>query len=82
MLFFGERLQSEIIEDEQWHDNHGFQAPELLDPAYYLDTIPVSIDFGQIALIAALSLALSLVVSLIPARKASRISVQELIRKS
>ncbi|MGB4585862.1 MAG: FtsX-like permease family protein [Rectinemataceae bacterium] len=55
---------------------------KLLDPAYYLDTIPVSINFGQIALIAALSLALSLVVSLIPARKASRISVQELIRKS
>jgi lipoprotein-releasing system permease protein len=55
---------------------------KLLDPAYYLEKIPVSIDFRQIALIAALSLALSLVASLIPARKASRISVQELIRKS
>ncbi|MFA6366801.1 MAG: FtsX-like permease family protein [Candidatus Hydrogenedentales bacterium] len=57
-------------------------ALRLLDPEYYLEKIPVSIDFGQIALIAALSIALSAVVSLIPARKASRISVQELIRKS
>ncbi len=55
---------------------------KLLDPGYYLETIPVSINFLQIALIAALSLALSLVASLIPARKASRVSVQELIRKS
>lgn len=55
---------------------------KLLDPAYYLDKIPVSIDFGQITLIAGLSLTLSLVASLIPARKASRVSVQELIRKS
>ena len=55
---------------------------KLLDPAYYLENIPVTIDFRQIALIAALSLALSLVASLIPAVKASKISVQELIRKS
>jgi len=57
-------------------------ALKLLDPEYYLEKIPISIDFAQIALIAALSIALSAVVSLIPARKASRISVQELIRKS
>ena len=55
---------------------------KLLDPAYYLEKIPVSVNFGQIALIAALSIALSVAASLIPARKASRISVQELIRKS
>ena len=54
---------------------------KLLDPAYYLEKIPVSIDFSQIALIATLSVALSAVASLIPALKASRISVQELIRK-
>ncbi|MFA5853210.1 MAG: FtsX-like permease family protein, partial [Spirochaetales bacterium] len=54
---------------------------KLLDPAYYLEKIPISIDFAQIALIAALSIALSAAASLIPALKASRISVQELIRK-
>lgn len=54
---------------------------KLLDPAYYLEKIPVSIDFAPIALIATLSVALSAVASLIPALKASRISVQELIRK-
>lgn len=53
----------------------------LLDPAYYLEKIPISIDFAQIALIAILSIALSTITSLIPAMKASRISVQELIRK-
>ncbi|HWR10931.1 MAG TPA: FtsX-like permease family protein [Rectinemataceae bacterium] len=57
-------------------------ALRLLDPEYYLEKIPVTIDMGQIALIAALGVALSAVASLIPARKASRISVQELIRKS
>ncbi len=54
----------------------------LLDPGYYLERIPVAINFGQVALVAALSIALSAVASLIPAYKASRISVQELIRKS
>ncbi|MCE1196967.1 FtsX-like permease family protein [bacterium] len=54
----------------------------LLDPGYYLERIPVVIDAGQIALVAALSVALSAAASLVPAYKASRISVQELIRKS
>ena len=54
----------------------------LLDPGYYLERIPVAINVGQVALVAGLSIALSAVASLIPAYKASRISVQELIRKS
>lgn len=54
----------------------------LLDPGYYLERIPVTINTKQIALVAGLSIALSAVASLIPAHKASRISVQELIRKS
>ena len=55
---------------------------KLLDPGYYLETIPVTVDFAQIAAIAGLSITLCAVASLIPARKASGISVQELIRKS
>lgn len=55
---------------------------KLLDPDYYLETIPVTTDYRQIALIAGLSIILCVVASLLPARKATRISVQELIRKS
>ncbi len=54
----------------------------LLDPAYYLEKIPVSLHPGQLGLIALLCVALSALVSLLPARKAVRISVQDLIRKS
>jgi len=54
----------------------------LLDPAYYLEKIPVTVNYWQILVIAVLSIVLSVIVSLIPARKASTISVQELIRKS
>ena len=55
---------------------------KLLDPGYYLERIPVVVNFGQVALVAGLSIALSAAASLVPAHKASRISVQELIRKS
>ena len=55
---------------------------KLLDPGYYLETIPVMVNYRQILIIAFLSMALSLIVSLLPARKASGVSVQELIRKS
>jgi lipoprotein-releasing system permease protein len=61
---------------------HYIAPLKLLDPEYYLEKIPVTVDIVQIALIAMLSIALSVVASMIPARKASRISVQDLIRKS
>ncbi len=54
----------------------------LLDPAYYLEQIPISVDFGQIALIGFASLGLSTLSSLLPARKATRVSVQELVRRN
>lgn len=57
-------------------------ALKLLDPAYYLEVIPVTIDFSQIVTIVLLCILLSALVSLLPARKAVRVSVQELIRKS
>lgn len=63
-------------------EGHPSMPLKLLDPAYYLEKIPVSINFSQISLIAALSIVLSVAASLIPASKASMISVQELIRKS
>jgi lipoprotein-releasing system permease protein len=54
----------------------------LLDPAYYLEHIPVSVDFAQIALIGLASLGLSTASSLLPARKATKVSVQELVRRN
>jgi lipoprotein-releasing system permease protein len=54
----------------------------LLDPGYYLETIPIVVDVSQIGLITFLSIALSIMVSFLPSRQAVRISVQELIRKS
>lgn len=55
---------------------------KLLDPNYYLEKIPLVIDARQIALIAASSLVLSALASLMPSRRAARVSVQELIRKT
>ncbi|TXT48569.1 MAG: lipoprotein-releasing system permease protein [Spirochaetes bacterium] len=55
---------------------------KLLDPGYYLESIPLSLDLGSVVMVIASSLVLSAAVSLIPSRKAVRMSVQDLIRKS
>jgi lipoprotein-releasing system permease protein len=47
-----------------------FIPVHLLDPAYYLDKIPVVIPFGSLFLIGALTLALSVLVSVFPASRA------------
>lgn len=54
----------------------------LLDPAYYLERIPVPLDLGQLSLLALLSVSLCAVASLVPARRAARVPVQDLIRKN
>jgi lipoprotein-releasing system permease protein len=53
----------------------------LLDPAYYLEHIPVHLDFGELFLIAAGTLVLSLLVSLVPALRAGREKPVDAIRK-
>lgn len=55
---------------------------KLLDPGYYLEAIPLVVDFKSVAMVVAASLVLSGAVSLLPSRRAVRISVQDLIRKS
>jgi len=57
-------------------------AIRLLDPAYYLEKIPVRIDPAELALVGALSLALCLFAALIPALRASRQSPLEIFRKT
>jgi lipoprotein-releasing system permease protein len=53
----------------------------LLDPSYYLSSIPVDLKPGSLGLVAILSLVLSAAVSLLPARKAARLSPLEIVRK-
>ncbi len=61
-----------------------FNASEivLLDPAYYLTEIPVEIPMGQIILILAGVLILSLLVSYIPAKKAGKEKPLTLLRNN
>jgi lipoprotein-releasing system permease protein len=54
----------------------------FLDPAYYLEVIPVNIKPAELALVAAASLALCLVASLLPASKAARFAPLEIFRKT
>jgi lipoprotein-releasing system permease protein len=57
-------------------------AIRLLDPAYYLERIPVHIRPLELAMVGALSVALCLLAALIPARRASRQSPLEIFRKT
>ncbi len=53
----------------------------ILDPAFYLQNIPLSIPLGQLVIIGTGTLALSLLVSAIPAIKAGREKPVETMRK-
>jgi len=57
-------------------------AIKLMDPAYYLQEIPVEIPFAQLLLIVALTILLSLIVSIIPSVKAGREKPLEILRKA
>lgn len=54
----------------------GAAAPRfrVLDPAYYLETIPVDVPYGEIAMVVAATVALSFVAALGPARRAASLS--------
>ena len=59
-----------------------YQAMHLLNPAYYLTEIPVSIPFGELFLISSSVILLSFVVSVIPAIKAGKERPLETFRKA
>lgn len=61
--------------------NADFNAIHLLDPAFYLQNIPVSIPLPQLLMIACGTLILSLSVSVFPAIKAGREKPIETLRK-
>ena len=53
----------------------------VLDPGYYLETIPVDIAFPEIAVVVGLTIAVSFLAALLPARKAAEMSPLELFRR-
>ncbi|MBR4004986.1 MAG: ABC transporter permease [Treponema sp.] len=59
----------------------GFTSVHLLDPAYYLQEIPVIIPFGELLVITLGTLILSLIVSAIPAIKAGKEKPLDTLRK-
>ncbi len=61
--------------------SHSPAAIRLLDPAYYLETIPVRLQYREILLIAAGTLILSVMVSVLPAIRAGQEKPLDTIRK-
>jgi lipoprotein-releasing system permease protein len=57
-------------------------AIRFLDPAYYLERVPVSINLGELGIVAATSLLLCLAASLVPARRASHLPPLDIFRKT
>lgn len=58
-----------------------YKEIHLLDPAYYLQNIPVSVPFNKLFIIASGTLVLSLIVSAIPAIKAGKEKPLDTLRK-
>jgi lipoprotein-releasing system permease protein len=54
----------------------------ILDPEYYLEEIPIIIDWKAIAAICFFTILCSVIASWLPARKAGKISPTELLRKN
>ena len=53
----------------------------LLDPAFYLEVIPIRVRFGELFAVAAGVLILSVVVSVLPAMRAGREKPLDTLRK-
>ena len=62
-------------------NSHSINAIHLLDPAYYLQEIPVAIPFKELLIIALGTLLLSIAVSAFPAIKAGRGKPLDTLRK-
>ena len=57
-------------------------AIHLMDPAYYLQTIPVNLPFSQLILISLSTVLLALLVSIIPSVKAGKEKPLDILRKA
>ena len=63
------------------HDVSDFGGIRLLDPAYYLQGVPVSVPFRELLAVAAGTVLLSLAVSFVPALRAGRERPLDTLRK-
>jgi lipoprotein-releasing system permease protein len=57
------------------------EAVKILDPGYYLETIPIIIDWGMVLIIGLFTILCSILASWIPARRAGKIKPIDLLRK-
>lgn len=55
---------------------------KILDPGFYLETIPIIIDWGAVLLIGFFTVTCSVLASWIPARRAGKLKPMELLRKT
>ena len=60
---------------------HGGEV-KILDPGFYLETIPIVIDWGAVLLIWLFAIFCSVLASLIPAQRAGKLKPMELLRKT
>ncbi|MCX7025725.1 MAG: ABC transporter permease [Spirochaetes bacterium] len=59
----------------------GSSPSELLNPDYYLEMIPIVLDYASLAFIAAGTVVISLLTSILPARKAAGLQPLEILRR-
>jgi lipoprotein-releasing system permease protein len=55
---------------------------KILDPGFYLETIPIIVDWGAVLLIGLFTILCSVLASWIPAHKAGKLKPMELLRKT
>jgi lipoprotein-releasing system permease protein len=85
-LFIG-RFINEIIRGLEWllgavSSVFGGGKVSILDPEYYLEEIPIIIDWKAIIAIAFFTILCSVIAAWIPSRRAGKISPTELLRKN
>lgn len=59
-----------------------FENIKLMDPAYYMSTIPVTVPVKEILIMAAVTVLLSMLVSLVPSIKAGKEDISSLFTKN
>jgi lipoprotein-releasing system permease protein len=81
LLHFIERAVNSA--NSWFNDSRGLSEEyfRVLDPGFYLETIPVDIAFTEIAVVVGFTIVVSFLAALIPARKAAEMSPTDLFRK-
>jgi len=82
ILYFIEILVNKIV--KIWYtisSGSGYVPITFLDPAYYLETIPITVPFFELFLISAGTLLLSVLVSVVPATRAGKEKPLDILRK-